>query len=447
MSDVVPTIGMVSNLPTPPETGSISVPNGAPETDQGRTRLQRLAAGVADPVLRILMVATFVLTLGRGVFFALTVLYFTLIVGLSAVEVALILTISSAVGAVASVAGGHLADRFSARRLVVVFQTIAGLALAFYVVAETFAVALALACIYGAFNQANHSARSAIIARAFDGEGRVNARAVLHTVTNIGIAIGSAAAAGALVAGTPEAFRWTMIVAGAVIVASAIPLLRLPQRVNAQVPVPAADGAAVDRGTSPYRDRRYLSLTVLTGIFALHFSLAEIGLPLWILHNTKAPIAMVSVVLILNTIIVIAFQIPLSRGTNDIRHAGKVIALSGIMMAAACFVYAASGLVSFWFAIAFLVIATLAHSLAEVLSSAGFWGLSFELADPRRAGAYQGVFGLSWSISSMVAPLVITLAVTNGMLGWSALAVVFLLSAFGVWWIARRASAAPSLVE
>ncbi|MHA6695492.1 MFS transporter [Homoserinimonas sp. A520] len=437
----------MTNLPTPPETGSIPLPDGPMETNPRQSRWQRLAAGVADPVLRILIVSGLVLTLGRGVFLALTVLYFTLIVGLSAVEVAVILTVSSAAGAVASVVAGHLADRFSARRLMVAFEFIAGSALIFYVVADTFSVALAIACVYSAFHQAASSVRSAIIARAFDGAGRVNARAVLHTVTNIGIAIGSAAAAGALLAGTAEAFHATMVVAGAVIVASVIPLLRLPQRVNAPVRTAPVDGIEEDRGISPYRDRRYLSLTVLTGIFCLHFGLAEIGLPLWILHSTDAPIAMVSVVLILNTVIVIGFQIPLSRGTNDVRHAGKVIALSGILMAAACFVYAASGLVSIWFAIAFLVIATLAHTFAEVLSSAGVWGLSFELADQRRAGAYQGVFGLSWSISAMVSPLVITLAVTNGMLGWAGLAVVFLLSAFGVWWIALRASAPSSLVR
>src|SRR5690606_31208715 len=202
--------------------------------------------------------------------------------------------------------------------------------------------------------------------------------------------------AGALLVNTPTSYRVTMVVAGAVILASVIPLLRLPKRVNAPVFVPSADASQKRPGRSPYRDRRYLALTALAGIFALHFGLAEIGLPLWILHSTDAPIAMVSAVLILNTVIVIAFQIPLSRGTNDIRHAGKVIALSGILMAVACFVYAASGLVSIWFAIAFLVIATLAHTFAEVLSSAGMWGLSFELADQHRAGAYQGVFGLSW---------------------------------------------------
>jgi MFS family permease len=437
----------VSILPTPPETGSIPLPEGPAETSPAQTRWQRLAAGVSDPVLRILVVAGYVLTLGRGVFLALTVLYFTIIVGLSPVEVAVILTVSSAVGAVASVVGGHLADRFSARRLMVAFELMAGVSLMFYVVADTFSLAMLIACVYSVFGQATHSVRSAIIARAFDGEGRVNARAVLHTVTNIGIAIGSAAAAGALLLNTGDAYRLTMVIAGAVIVASVIPLLRLPQRVNAPLRTAPVDGVQEERGMSPYRDRRYLSLTVLTGIFCLHFGLAEIGLPLWILHSTDAPIAMVSVVLILNTIIVIAFQIPLSRGTNDIRHAGKVIALSGVLMAAACFVYAASGLVSIWFAIAVLVIATLAHTFAEVLASAGVWGLSFELADQRRAGAYQGVFGLSWSISAMVSPLVITLAVTNGMLGWALLAVVFLLPAFGVWWIALRASTPSSLVR
>ena len=398
---------------------------------------------VADPVLRILVTSTFVTTLGRGVFLTLTVLYFTLIVGLSALQIALVLTVSSAVGAATSVLGGHLADRFSARRLVVVFDVIAGVALTCYVLADTFTAVLALACVYRGAGQAANSAASAIIARAFDGSGRVGARAVLRTVTNIGIAIGGAVAGVPLLVGSAGAYRTTMIVAGLVMLLSVIPLLRLPARVNAPT-LPKSPGAPrIRMGRSPFRDGRYLGLTVLSGIFGLHFGLAEIGLPLWILHSTDAPIAMMSVLLITNTIIVIAFQIPLSRGTDDVRYAGKVTAIAGVLMAGACFVYAASGAVSIWFAVAFLVVAALAHAFAEVLSSGGAWGLSFELADPHRAGAYQGVFGLGWSLSSMAAPLVVTAAVTNGLLGWTALAILFLLAALGVWWIAHHASTVP----
>ena len=445
-------LDQVCSPPPSQDTGAVPLPeevaaeSALPNT--ARPSLgQRLAAGVSDPVLRILITATFVMTLGRGVFLTLTVLYFTLIVGLSAVEVAIVLTVSSAVGAVTSVLGGQLADRFSARRLMIVFEVIVGTALICYVLADTFATVLLIACIYGGANQAAHSVRSAIIARAFDGRARVSARAVLHTVTNLGIAIGSAAGGVALLVNTGEAYRITMLVAGAVILISVIPLFRLPARVNAPVFARLPQAPQERPGRSPFKDRRYLTLTVLSGIFGLHFGLAEIGLPLWILHSTDAPVAMVSVILILNTIIVIAFQIPLSRGTHDIRHAGRVTAIAGVLMAVACFSYAASAGVSVWVAITFLVVATLAHTFAEVLSSAGFWGLSFELADPHRAGAYQGAFGLSWSIAAMASPLVVTLAVTNGTLGWATLATVFLFSALGVWWIARRAPVAHSLVS
>ncbi len=55
----------------------------------------------------------------------------------------------------------------------------------------------------------------AIIARAFDGEQRVHARAVLRTVTNVAIAVGSGIGALALLAGTADAYRWIIVGAGA----------------------------------------------------------------------------------------------------------------------------------------------------------------------------------------------------------------------------------------
>ncbi|WP_141879303.1 MFS transporter [Homoserinimonas aerilata] len=412
--------------------------------DANPTRLQRLRAGVADPVLRILITAGFVLTLGRGVFLTLTVLYFTLIVGLGAFEVAIVLTVSSAFGAAASVVAGHLSDRYSSRILVVVFQILSAIALTSYVFAENFSTALLLACLYSVTSSAASAVRSAIIARAFEGEVRVNARAVLHTVTNVGIAIGSAAAGVALLFNTPFAFRATMVIAGVVILGSVLPLLRLPERVNASaqpttVTSDTGTTTAIAPGRSPYRDPRYLALTAFGTLFGLQFGLAEIGMPLWILHHTDAPISMVSLLLIVNTIMVIAFQIRASRGTNDVRHAGNIVAVAGLLMAGACGIYAASGYVSFWFAIVFLLIATLAHSLAEVLGTSGQWGLSFELADQRRAGAYQGVYGLSWPVSAMLSPLIITAAVSNGVLGWAGLTALLLLATFGTWAISRRA--------
>jgi len=174
----------------------------------------------------------------------------------------------------------------------------------------------------------------------------------------------------------------------------------------------------------------------------MQFGVGEVGVPLWIANDTAAPEVLVAVVLILNTAIVVLFQVPLSRGTHDVRRAGRVSALAAWLMAAACLVYAAAAGLPAGFAAAVIVAAAVTHAFAEVLSQAGGWGLSFELADPVQAGTYQGVFSMGYSLGAMVSPLFVTsTALTFGFGGWAILAVVFLASGLGTWAIARAAAA------
>ena len=437
------------------DTGSIDVP------ERPRPGLfARIAASVSDPVLRILVGATLISRIGRGIFLTVTVLYFTFIVGLAPHEVAIVLAAASGAGVVASLAGGWLADRFSARRMVIWFTAIEGVALITYVFAGDFVTALVIAVICGAFEQGANSTRSAIIARAFEGEGRVHARAVLRTVTNLAIAAGSGLGALALALGTAEAYRALIVGAGVLYLLGLFQLVKLPARVDAQ-PRPAvasvttatgsvdatatADLAAASRRDwarrSPWRDPRYLVFTALSAVFGMQFGVAELGVPLWIAHETAAPEVLVALLLILNTVVVVIFQVPLSKGTHDFRVAARVSAISAWLMAGACLVYAASAGLPVGFAIAVLVIAALAHAFAEVLSQAGGWGLSFELADPVRAGAYQGVFSMGYSVGALAAPLVVNAtAISHGFAGWAMLAVVFLASGLGTWAIARAAA-------
>ena len=424
--------------------------------------VRRIAASVADPVLRILVIATLISRVGRGVFLTVTVLYFTLIVGLAPHEVAIVLGAASAAGVLSSLAGGWLADRVSARRLLVVLSALDGVGLICYVFADGFASALVIAVLVGAIEQAANSTRMAIIARAFDGERRVHARAVLRTVTNVAIAVGSGIGALALLAGTAEAYRWIIVGAGVMYLLGLTQLVRLPASVDAPArsvsePVTTTTGSTdvaasaraerrALRAHSPWRDPRYLALTALSAVFGMQFGVGEIGVPLWIANETAAPEVLVAAVLILNTVIVVLFQVPLSRGTHDLRKAGRVSAVAAWLMAAACFVYASATGLPTGFAIAVIVLAALAHAFAEVLSQAGGWGLSFELADPVRAGTYQGVFSMGYSVGAMAAPLVVTsTALTHGLAGWAILAAIFLASGLGTWAIARSAArAAPA---
>lgn len=421
--------------------------------------LRRLAGAFDDPVLRALAISTAVARGGGGVFFAITILFFTQVIGLSAVQAALVFSISSGCAVVASFVGGWLADRWSARRLAAIFEVGSGLMLGIYAFTNSFASALTVAILAQILSTLGHSARSAIIARGFAAESRVHARAVLRTVTNLALAVGAGLAAIAIAVGTPEAYRLVIVLAALVCACGAIPLFRLPARVDASSPViqdvhtetgsidtvttaEAKRVAQVDwRKRSPWRDPRYLALTLLAAIFGMQFGVYEVGVPLWIIEHTTAPQTLVAVLLILNTALVVLFQVRLSRGTHDVRYAGRVTMIAGWLMAGACLVYGLAAGVPTWVAIMILITGAVLHTFAEVLSQGGAWGLSFELADHVRAGAYQGVFGMGYSLGALSSPLLVNAtAITFGMPGWVILAAIFLAAAFGIWMIARKAT-------
>lgn len=429
---------------------------------------------IDDPVLRILATSTFFSTLGRGVFLTLTTLYLGFIVKLDPAQIALVFGAASVASIVFALIGGHLSDRISARRMTAVAMVVNGITLAGYVLVHEVWLALVIAVVQGATGALGHSAQSAILGRAFSGAPGVRARAVLRTLTNIGIGIGAGVASIPLVIGTADSYRVSFVIAAVVVTAAQLSLFRLPVGVDAPMSrglepdadvgrvgeepptdeqLPVAETAlesaqekrsrhrTVLRAHSPWRDPRYLVLCVLSAAFTVQFTIQEIGMPLWVARSTTAPHAIISVLLILNTIVVVVLTVPLSRNTHRFRTAGWVTLVSGVLLAIACAAYAAaSGVPVFWACVALVAASTIA-AVAEVLSLAGIWGLSFELADPVTVGSYQGVFGTSYGLGSAVGPaLIAATAIAWGWPGWGLVGLLFVVAGAGVAALAFRAA-------
>lgn len=403
-----------------------------------------------DRTLRRLLTVTLVDTLGRGAFFTLTTLYLTLIVGLEPVTVGIGLTIAGAVGAASSLTFGHLSDRLSARKMLIVLHVVQGAALIGYLFVRDLPTLVIVASLVLLAQQGGGSVRSSVVGRAFRGEDRVRIRATMRTVTNVGIGVGTAVAAVPLALGTPFAFHLTMTIAGSLFLFSAVLVAGLdPERVDLRREVPDAEtpAAAVAAVRSPYRDPRFLWLTVLMGVFGIQFGVFEIGVPLWVVAHTIAADVVVSPLLLVNTVVVVLLQVRMSRGTGTFRGAGRAMTRAGWLMVAACALWAGAGWIrgEGWgpatAVVVVLLAAAVVHSLAEITSSAAGWSLSFDLAPQERMGSYQGVYGTGYAVGAMIAPAVVTLtAIDLGTAGWAILAAMFAAAAAGVVVIARRAA-------
>ncbi|WFF09132.1 MFS transporter [Micromonospora sp. WMMD1076] len=393
---------------------------------------------------RTLALSTLVNTVGRGTWLTASALFLTRSVGLTVAQVGVALTLTALVSLVASTPMGYLADRLGPRGFQMAALLASAACTAALVAVRSFTGFLVVGVLMAVADAGVRGARGALIAGAVPPDQRVRTRAYLRAVTNVGISVGTVLAGFALAADTRGAYVTLILLDAATYVLAAAVLLRLP-------PVPPMPAPAHGPRLIALRDRPFLAFTVLDGLMSMHFSLINIALPLWIAGHTSAPNWLISVCLLVNTVVVILFQVRASRGSEDLTGAGRAARRAGVLLAAACALFAAGGGVPVAVAVPLLLAGALVHVVGELWHAAAGWGISFGLAPAHAHGQYQGAYGMGMQLGSMVAPVVVTtLAIGWGVPGWLVLGVVFLLLGAlvppVVRWAARTRPAAPEPV-
>lgn len=387
--------------------------------------MQNLSARIKSAVipkrreLRVLAISTLINTFGNGLFMTIEVIYFTTVVGLSPAKVALALSMAGGISLLFSVPAGHLSDRYGPRDLGAYAYILEGMFLSLLVFVHTFTPFLLINIICGITGTVGQTMRMATISKLGTGEERVNIRAYQRTVTNFGIALGSVIAGIALGINTKVIYQGMLIANALTFIISSLVFLRLPY-------IAPSVEKSEPLTFEALRDHRFLGATVLNGFMSLHFVLQSVAIPLWVVNETSAPRWWVSVIMVINTIGVVLFQIRVSRGSGDIAVGALQFRRAGFAVAVACILYAlASGKSTFWACI-ILVVAMCAHVFGELIGSAGSWSIGFGLADEKHQGQYQGVYSLSWGVGGTIGPAFVTaMAITIGQLGWVYMAALF----------------------
>jgi MFS family permease len=370
-------------------------------------------------VPRVLAVSTFVNRFGTGLFLTVSAIYFTRSVGLSVAQLAAALTIAALVRLVVSAPLGHLADRVGPREVKVVATCLEGLVVIPLVFVHSFAGLVTVLVLQALTDAAAHGAHGALVANAVPREARVRTQAYLRSMTNLGMMLGAACAGVALHLDTARAYQAAILTdAGTFLVAGLI-VLRIPRLTP--IPAPASGPRLV-----ALRDRPYLAVAALDGVLAIQYGLLEVAVPLWVVQRTGAPRWIVSVLMVVNTVAVVLFQVRASRNVRTVGDAARAERRAGILLAAGCVVFALAEGPKALAAAAVLVLAAVVHVSGELFQAAGSWGLGFGLAPAHAQGQYQSVFGMGYSFALLVGPALTTaLAVEGGLPGWIVLGVMF----------------------
>lgn len=363
-------------------------------------------------------------SIGLGGYLVCSALYFTRIVGLSPTQVGLGLTIGWAVGFIAAVPLGHLADRRGARGIAAALALCTAAALVLFLFVGSFVPFVVVACLYSTALCGLNAARQALLAGLVAAPDRTRVRAVLASAVNGGIAVGAGLGAVALQLDTAPAYLAVFVVDAAGLAVSALVLLRLP------VVAPTPAGAPGEPRLAVLRDRPYALVSLLNMLLQLHIPLITLAIPLWIVERTDAPGWTVAALLVLNTLSVVLFQVKVASRVTDLTSATRMVRLAGVTLLAACVVFATSGFgAPAWLAVAILLVAAALQACAEMMQASGAWEISFGLAPEGRHGQYQGFFGSGFTVARMLGPLVVTTLVLGwGTAGWLLLGAVFALA-------------------
>jgi MFS family permease len=371
-------------------------------------------------VVRVLVAANFGRSVGNGILFSVVVLFFTTKIGIPPAQLGIALTIAVGLKVMVSVPAGHVSDVIGARRGALAFVMVQGVLITGYAVADGFVGFLVVACLVNMVEAAADAARGALVAAVVPAGERVSARAFVRSVNNVGISLGAILGGFALTYDSRPLYAGLLVASGALFVVSSLIFLALPP-VRPVVKPPGRPRLEV------LRDRPFAVFGLVNAVLVTNTGILTVALPIWIAQRTAAPPALYSALLVFNTIMVVLFQVRASRGAEDVRGGARALRRCGVLVAACCVLFALAAGQPAWLAVVFLVAGATAHVLGELLYSAGAWALAYELAPEHAHGQYQGMFGLTSDLGSMVTPVAATvLIIGTGWPGWLLFAVVLL---------------------
>lgn len=398
--------------------------SAATETRRPRTAADRLGL----PVLRghgLFITGNLIDSVGNGMLLPLGLLYFTEVQGLPLAQVGAAMTVGQALALPVTFLAGRLMDRVGPKHVVVWANVLSAAGFVLFLLArEPWHVAGVYVLVQAGINMYFTAQRTLITHVTRAGERR-SWFAFTGSLRNVGLAAGSAAAAGALTVFGNGSLRWMIAVDAATYLLAAACFAALTTR------PPQPDGAPPSAlVTRSDHTRRYLLLVAVN----LPYVLAQAALAVLVaVYTTRAldlPASAASLLFVVNTVIVSACSTAVTAYLAP-KVPRRAVALGYLIMAVGMAAFALPALpgvaATAWAA---LIVAIALFSVAEIFLGPALSELSVSLTPQAAGGFTQGLYQFSWAVGMVAAPAVFTLLLEAGpLLPWSAEAAACLIGA------------------
>ena len=192
-------------------------------------RVTRLAG--PTPLVRRLSSQSVLSAFGDGVFLTGSAVFFTQIVGLSAAQVGLGLTIAGVVTFGLSVPLGKLSDRFGAKRVWAICSLMEAVLYLVWLAVGGMVSFVAMMIVLELVSTTSRSARNAYRFDVFPREERVSSNAYFRAARNVGYTLGALLAGIALATNSDDVIRLVPVITAVLLLLNSLLVSRLPRPV------------------------------------------------------------------------------------------------------------------------------------------------------------------------------------------------------------------------